>query len=213
MLVGQITALTAVMWWYGLEFAQLPNLASDGVFVILIVCISTPVQVLLLALMARWRGADPTDYLGLTLPCKGDVVVGIIAVAVFVVLADGISWLLGRDIVTQFQLDTYRTASAAGWLPWLFLTVVVVAPIGEETLFRGFLFRGWHRSGSGRSRIENDQGKDIWPRHFCDASRARAAASRRAGVSRPGQGRDNCRPLRWSWRTSSKIKDWRCRRR
>jgi membrane protease YdiL (CAAX protease family) len=21
-----------------------------------------------------------------------------------------------------------------------------VAPIGEETLFRGFLFRGWHRS-------------------------------------------------------------------
>jgi membrane protease YdiL (CAAX protease family) len=26
------------------------------------------------------------------------------------------------------------------------LTVVVVAPIGEEILFRGFLFRGWHRS-------------------------------------------------------------------
>ena len=26
------------------------------------------------------------------------------------------------------------------------LTLVVVAPIGEETLFRGFLFRGWHRS-------------------------------------------------------------------
>jgi CAAX protease family protein len=24
--------------------------------------------------------------------------------------------------------------------------LLVVAPIGEETLFRGFLFRGWHRS-------------------------------------------------------------------
>ena len=35
---------------------------------------------------------------------------------------------------------------AAGWLPWLLLTVVVVTPIGEEMLFRGFLFRGWHRS-------------------------------------------------------------------
>ena len=65
MLVGQVTTLTAVMWWYGLELTQLPNVASDGVFVILIVCISTPVQVLLLALMARWRGADPTDYLSL----------------------------------------------------------------------------------------------------------------------------------------------------
>ena len=40
----------------------------------------------------------------------------------------------------------YRTASAAGWPPWLLLTTVVVAPIGEETLFRGLLFRGWHRS-------------------------------------------------------------------
>jgi hypothetical protein len=30
MLVGQITALTAVMWWYGLELMQLPNVASDG---------------------------------------------------------------------------------------------------------------------------------------------------------------------------------------
>jgi membrane protease YdiL (CAAX protease family) len=152
MLVGQIAALTAVMWWYGLGLAQLPNLASDGVFVSLIVCISTPVQVLLLALMARWAGANPTDYLGLTLPRKGDVAVGIIAVVVFVLLVDGISWLLGRDIVTQFQLDTYRTASAAGWLPWLLFTVVVMAPIGEETLFRGFLFRGWHRSP-----------RDIWP--------------------------------------------------
>jgi hypothetical protein len=93
-------------------------LASDGVVVILIVCISNPVQVLLLALMARWRGANPADYLGLTLPRKADVVVGIIAVVVFAIVADGFSWLLGRDIVTQFQLDTYQTAGAAGWLPW-----------------------------------------------------------------------------------------------
>jgi len=114
LLVGQMTALTAVMWWYGLKLAQLPNLASDGVGVILVVCISTPVQVLLLALMARWAGANAADYLGLTLPRKGDLVVGIIAVAVFVVLADGISWLLGRSIVTQFQLDTYRNGERRG---------------------------------------------------------------------------------------------------
>jgi hypothetical protein len=31
------------MWWYGLELAQLPNLANDGVVVILIVCILTRV--------------------------------------------------------------------------------------------------------------------------------------------------------------------------
>jgi hypothetical protein len=59
------------MWSYWLELAQLPNLASDGVVVILVVCIATPIQVLLLALMARRAGANPADYLGLTLPRKG----------------------------------------------------------------------------------------------------------------------------------------------
>jgi len=43
-------------------------------------------------------------------------------------------------LVTPFQLDMYRTASAAGWLPWLLLTTVVVAPIGEDTFFAVFCF-------------------------------------------------------------------------
>jgi CAAX protease family protein len=145
-LVGQLVALTALIWWYGLDLAHLLDLGGDGVAVTLIVCISTPVQVLLLALMARQAGAHAADYLGLRLPRKSDVVVGIIVVLGFIAVADGISWILHRDIVTQFQLDIYRTASTAGWLPWLLLTIVVVAPIGEETLFRGFLFHGWHRS-------------------------------------------------------------------
>jgi uncharacterized protein len=146
MLVGQMAGVTAVIWWYGISLADITDFVSDGVVATVIICISTPVQVFLLALMARWKGSNAADYLGLTLPDRRDVVSGIISVIIFIALADGMSWLLGRDIVTQFQLDLYRTASGAGWLPWLLLTVVVVAPIGEETLFRGFLFRGWHRS-------------------------------------------------------------------
>jgi membrane protease YdiL (CAAX protease family) len=146
MLVGQAVALPVLIWWYGLGLEQLVNLVSDGIAVILIVCISTPVQVLLLALMARRRGTSAADYLALTLPRKRDVVAGIVSVVICILLTDGISWLIGREIVSQFQLDIYRTASAAGYLPWLWLTLVVVGPIGEETLFRGFLFRGWHRT-------------------------------------------------------------------
>jgi membrane protease YdiL (CAAX protease family) len=157
-LVGQMVALTALIGWYGLDLAQLLDLGGDGVAVTLIVCISTPAQVLLLALIARQAGTNAADYLGLTMPRKSDVVVGIIVVLGFIAVADG-SWLLGRDIVTQFQLDIYRTASTAGGLPWLLLTIVVVAPIGEEMLFRGFLFRGWHRSP-----------RDAWPAIIVTAS-------------------------------------------
>ena len=41
-LVGQMAALAAVVWWYGLDFSKLPDIASDSVVVTLIICISTP---------------------------------------------------------------------------------------------------------------------------------------------------------------------------
>jgi uncharacterized protein len=145
-LVGQLVALTVLTWWTGQGLAHWADFAGDGVAVTLTICISTPVQVLLLALMARQTRASASEYLGLRLPRKRDVVFGIIAVLIFIVVVDGMSWLSGHNIVTQFQLDIYRSASAAGWLPWLWVTIGIVAPIGEETLFRGFLFRGWHRS-------------------------------------------------------------------
>ena len=143
---GQMVALTTLVRWYGLSLTRWSDLVVDGVLVTVSVCIATTVQVALLVLMARQRGAGAAAYLGLTLPRKRDLVLGIIAVAIFTAAADGISRILGYNLVTQFQLDIYRTASAAGWLPWLWLALVVVAPIGEETLFRGFLFRGWYRS-------------------------------------------------------------------
>jgi CAAX protease family protein len=152
LLTGQAVALMPLAWWYGVGLAHWTDFAVDGVAVTLIICISTPVQVLLLALLARRTGASAAEYLGFRLPHKSDVLRGIIAIVIFSVVGITISWLFDRHIGTQYLLDIYRTASAAGWLPWLWLTVVVVTPIGEETLFRGFLFRG--QQGSFR---------DGWP--------------------------------------------------
>lgn len=145
MLIGQMAALVAVSVWYGRGLADLPNLAADGVAVSLIILISTPVQLLLLVLMARQTGASAADYLGFKLPRRGEVVLGVLVMIAVIIVGDGISRAFGQDTVTSFQYDIYRTASAAGWLPWLWIAVVVVTPIGEEALFRGFLFRGWHR--------------------------------------------------------------------
>jgi membrane protease YdiL (CAAX protease family) len=142
---GQIVALTALVWWNNLSLARLSDLTVDGVLVSLSLYIGTAIQVALLVLMTRKRGAGAAAYLGLTLPRKRDLILGIITVTVFTAAADAIGRLFTDDLVTQFQLDIYRTANAAGWLPGLGLALIVVAPIGEETLFRGFLFRGWCR--------------------------------------------------------------------
>jgi len=54
-------------------------------------------------------------------------------------LFDGLRTLLHRPIVPEVMVQTYQTA---GIPPLLWLAVVVAAPLGEETLFRGFLFKG-----------------------------------------------------------------------
>jgi CAAX protease family protein len=143
---GQAVALAALVCWYGLSLTHWSDLMVDGVLVTLSVYIATAVQTALLALMARPTGAGAASYLGLTLPGTRDLILSVVIVTIAGVALDGGSKLLGLNPVTEFQFDIYRSARAEGWLPWLWLAIVVVGPIGEETLFRGFLFRGWHRS-------------------------------------------------------------------
>jgi uncharacterized protein len=143
---GQGVALATLVGWYGLSLTHWSDLMVDGLLVTLSVYIATAVQTALLALMARPTGSDPAKYLGLTLPRTRDLILSALIVTIVGAALDGASRLFGLNPVTQFQFDIYRSARAEGWLPWLWLAIVVVGPIGEETLFRGFLFRGWHRS-------------------------------------------------------------------
>ena len=152
LLGGQAAALVALQWWFGRPLTQMPDFSGDGVAVTVVIFVSIPVQLALLFLLAQKPGGSAADYLGLKVPSRGELMVGISATVALIVVGDVLTWLLGHFLVTPFQLDIYRTASAAGCLPLLWLAVVVVTPIGEESLFRGFLFRGWLRAP-----------RDVWP--------------------------------------------------
>jgi ABC-2 type transport system permease protein len=145
---GQIPALAVLSWWHdsGLSIAKLQNMASSGVAVTTLLCVSTPVQVGLLFWFARLRGSSALEYLALTPPRKRDLVTLTLSGVALLAVGDGVSWLLGKSVVTSFQSDIFRSAASAGALLWLWLAVIIAAPIGEEILFRGFLFRGWQRS-------------------------------------------------------------------
>ena len=145
LLAGQFIALAALTWWFGSSLTRLPNLTGDGVAVTIIILVSTPIEVALLMLFAQRNGTTAADYLGWTVPKRSDVVFGLVVVAIFIVVADVVSWLAGHGLVTAFQTDIYTTASTQGWLALLWFAIMVATPIGEETLFRGFLFRGWFR--------------------------------------------------------------------
>ena len=151
-LAAQFTALLALTFWYGQTLGHLPNFSGDGTAITLIIAVSTPVEVALLALFATRAGANAVQYLGLTWPKRGELLFGLAAMVAMIVAGNVLSWLLGRNLVTPFQTDIYTTASTAGWLLWLLIAVVILTPIGEEVLFRGFLFRGWLRAP-----------RDAWP--------------------------------------------------
>jgi len=152
LLAGQFAALLALTFWYGQTLGHLPKFSGDGAAITLIIAVSTPVEVALLALFATRAGANAAQYLGLIWPKRGEIVFGVAAMLAMIVAGDVLSWLLGHNLVTPFQRDIYTTARAGGWLLWLWLAIVVLTPIGEEILFRGFLFRGWLQSP-----------RDAWP--------------------------------------------------
>ena len=63
------------------------------------------------------------------------------------------SYLTGRPLVPTVMVDMYRSS----WLPGLLFAMVVLAPIGEETLFRGFLYAGIAASRAGPDRGDHRQ--------------------------------------------------------
>ncbi len=55
------------------------------------------------------------------------------------------NYLLSTNVGT-FQVDTYRSSRDVGALPLFLFASIFVAPLYEEIVFRGFLYRGWIRS-------------------------------------------------------------------
>jgi len=119
------------------------TLVKDGVVVALSNIPANAVQVVILALASRRRDWSFTEYLGLVWPAPRDAVVALWILVIFLLGYDALTYALGRDIVTPFQVETYRSAREAGMLPLFSFALVIAAPVAEEIMFRGFLFRGW----------------------------------------------------------------------
>jgi uncharacterized protein len=119
----------------------------DGVLLTVGLIISVPVEVAVLAAAARFRRWPVLAYLAINIPRRGELIMAVACVIAVTIVFDVLLYATGQDIVTPFQIDAYRTAKEAGWLPGMLVAFVIIAPIGEEIAFRGFLYRGWAREG------------------------------------------------------------------
>ena len=128
------------------------RVAHDGYVVSIAAIASMAVQCAVIALaIRRWR-QPVAEYLGLVRrPRAREVVFCLASIAVLLVASDLLSLMIGHELVPPFMAKVYSAARDAGTPAILLLLIaaVVAAPIGEEIVFRGFLFRGWTASPLG----------------------------------------------------------------
>ena len=151
LLIGQFSGIAAVGWWYDLDLTQMARVSQEGGAIVLFIFVSAPAQVAVLLAAASYKG-NPGEYLGYKLPRGSELLFGLVSLAALIVIGDAVSWLAGRNIVDRFQTDIYQAAKDANLLPLLLIAITMFIPITEESLFRGFLFRGWMRSA-----------RHVWP--------------------------------------------------
>jgi membrane protease YdiL (CAAX protease family) len=118
------------------------GVSHDGTAVAVLLLVANPVQLITLVLAARMTSADVLDYFALRMPRWRDAAIAIAVLAGAIVLGDALTAALGRDLVPASELEFYRSAQQDGTLFPLLLALIVVGPVGEEVMFRGFLFRG-----------------------------------------------------------------------
>jgi membrane protease YdiL (CAAX protease family) len=128
------------------SFNSVRELAGGGLTISLSVVMGLPAALLALWI-AIWLSRVPfADYLALRRTSWRHLLLGIVALVVLVMGWEGVSFTLGRESSAGFMVDVLKSARAEGALWLLVISFCVVAPITEEFLTRGFLYRGWSES-------------------------------------------------------------------
>lgn len=144
--VGQFLALAVLVWLRLGDVSLVLTKPFDGAMITLFIVIANPLMIAVLALAVRLARARQVDYFALVLPRLRDLALGLVCLVGLIIVSDALLYVSGRDLVTPFQLQSYASATAEGWLPALLAAAILIAPAGEELMFRGFIFRGWARS-------------------------------------------------------------------
>jgi membrane protease YdiL (CAAX protease family) len=145
MFAGQIAVLGYFMLRTSgpFDFSSAALIAANGLTISLSVIMGLPAVA-----GACWIAIRPTrtpyaDYLGLRWTSWKNVGLGIVSLFLLVAFWDTLSRALGREIVPGFMGDVLKSAQGEGALWLLVIAFCIAAPVSEELMARGFLYRGW----------------------------------------------------------------------
>jgi membrane protease YdiL (CAAX protease family) len=131
------------------DAAVMQAMATNGFLLALVTIVAGPAWIAVMAIAARWRGWRVADYLALVAPRRSEFAFGFACMAVLLIAFDILTYATGREVVPTFMFESYKTAQASGSLVLFAIAVVIIGPVTEEIVFRGFLFRGLNASFLG----------------------------------------------------------------
>lgn len=125
---------------------QMTDVMTLGLNLTVATAVGCPAMLVLCAALIRARGGPSiTSYLALS-PVRGRVLAAWLGgMLVFVLMLSSLNELLERP-VPEFIEHSFATAVH---LPSFFAAVGICAPVAEEVLFRGFIYRGMAASRLG----------------------------------------------------------------
>lgn len=147
-----LTILVLLFWFeFGLDLsdAEVEIFASHALAASIVSVVAAPAEIAVIWLAVRSKRWHFADYLALVWPKRGDFLLGLFCIVVLLPLADLTSWLAGEPIVPEFVRNLYVTARESDSIWLLAIALVGAAPVAEELVFRGFMFRGLAASRAG----------------------------------------------------------------
>ena len=131
------------------DIASIKAVASAGTVISLSVMMGLPAVLAVLWLATRMARMPFADYLALRGTSWRNLLIGIVALIVLIAGWDLLARAVGREVTPGFMVDVLKSAQADGALWLLVIAFAVAAPVTEELMVRGFLYRGWSESALG----------------------------------------------------------------
>jgi uncharacterized protein len=125
------------------------HVVGGGLTISLSVIMGLPAVLAALWIAIRASRTPFADYLALRGTSWVNFLIGAVALGVLVMGWDLLSQATGREVEPGFMGDVLKSARADGALWLLVAAFCVAAPVSEELLARGFLYRGWSESFLG----------------------------------------------------------------
>jgi uncharacterized protein len=151
MFAGQFLLVLAFFLAKGPPFdiTSIKAVASAGTVISLSVMMGLPAVLAVLWLATRMARMPFADYLALRRTSWTNLLIGTVALIALIAGWELLSRLLGREVAPGFMVDVLKSARADGALWLLVIAFAVAAPVTEELMVRGFLYRGWSESFLG----------------------------------------------------------------